>query len=86
MVDASKITPEADVKANDGDSDDDEEEQIAVMVPMADMLNAAYERDNARLFDDEGDEEHAMPEGVEDGFTMVSTRTIQPSEQIVGCL
>jgi hypothetical protein len=31
---------------DDEDEDDDEEGEEEVMVPMADMLNAAYERDN----------------------------------------
>lgn len=45
---------------DDEDDDEMEEEEVAVMVPMADMLNAAYERDNARLYaDGDEDEEEA---------------------------
>ncbi|MDA4805203.1 hypothetical protein NY486_04755, partial [Enterobacter hormaechei] len=63
-----------------------EEEEVAVMVPMADMLNAAYERDNARLFaDGEDDEEETEGEKHDfgEGFTMISTRDIAEGEQIV---
>nr|XP_031862168.1 uncharacterized protein CI109_002582 [Kwoniella shandongensis]KAA5529240.1 hypothetical protein CI109_002582 [Kwoniella shandongensis] len=65
--------------ANDNDSvwSDDEEEQIAVMIPFADMLNAAFERDNAHLFADE-----ELPSDRKEGFTMKSTKRISPSEQI----
>ncbi|TXT05058.1 hypothetical protein VHUM_03878 [Vanrija humicola] len=70
----------------DEDGDEDEEEEVAVMVPMADMLNAAYERDNARLFA-EGEEEEEDVEVEEkhdfgEGFTMISTKDIAEGEQI----
>jgi SET domain-containing protein 6 len=52
---------------DDEDEDDMEEEEVAVMVPMADMLNAAYERDNARLYaDGEDDDEEADSDDEED--------------------
>ncbi|WOO84597.1 Ribosomal lysine N-methyltransferase 4 [Vanrija pseudolonga] len=70
----------------DEDGDEDEEEEVAVMVPMADMLNAAYERDNARLFADGEDDEDEEGEGEKhdfgEGFTMISTRDIAEGEQI----
>jgi SET domain-containing protein 6 len=57
----------------DADTDDEEEEdEVAVMVPMADMLNAAFEMDNARLFHED------------DCLKMVSTTVIPKGEQIVG--
>ena len=34
---------------DDSDSDDEEEGEEQVMVPLADMLNAAYERDNVSV-------------------------------------
>lgn len=84
------------------ESDDEEEEeegQVAVMVPMADMLNAAYEMDNARLFspdedeeDDEDNEEgeeqgdismRSAAKASDDAYTMTTTRDIKAGEQIV---
>ncbi|KAL7420280.1 Ribosomal lysine N-methyltransferase 4 [Cryptotrichosporon argae] len=62
-------TPAGGVEGEDSD-DDEEEEMVAVMVPIADMLNAAYERDNARLFEDER------------GYAMISTKPIEAGEQI----
>jgi SET domain-containing protein 6 len=57
------------------------------MVPMADMLNAAYERDNARLFgdddDDAGEEEGEVLDKLGEGYTMISTKEIKEGEQIV---
>lgn len=70
----------------DEDGEDEEEEDVAVMVPMADMLNAAYERDNARLFADGEDDEEAEQSGAQDfgeGYTMISTKAINAGEQIV---
>jgi SET domain-containing protein 6 len=46
---------------------------------MADMLNAASERDNARLFDDN---EHAAA-NFSSGFTMITTKKIDRQAQIV---
>lgn len=74
---------------NDDDDDDDESDEEPAMIPLADMLNAAYERDNARLFDDDDETLHGKPvsscQGAS-GFTMVSTRCIKAGEQIVSCL
>lgn len=72
----------------DEDGDEEEEDEVAVMVPMADMLNAAYEMDNARLFADGGDDDDAEAEGVEkqdfgEGYTMITTKDIAAGEQIV---
>lgn len=65
------------------------------MVPMADMLNAAYERDNARLFadgddddsDDEDEEEKkksiAAAKRFGEGYTMITTKPVKAGEQIV---
>ncbi|WVR03403.1 hypothetical protein IAU60_000394 [Kwoniella sp. DSM 27419] len=64
--------------SSDSDSDDDEdEEQVAVMIPFADMLNAAFERDNAHLY---GDEESKTE--WKEGFTMKSTKVIAEGEQV----
>lgn len=69
------------------DEEEEEEEEVAVMVPMADMLNAAYERDNARLFgdndDDAGEEEGEVLDRLGEGYTMISTKPIKQGEQIV---
>lgn len=60
------------------------------MVPMADMLNAAYERDNARLFgdddDDAGEAEGEVLDKLGEGYTMISTKSIKKGEQIVSLL
>ncbi|RSH80299.1 uncharacterized protein EHS24_008872 [Apiotrichum porosum] len=72
----------------DEDGDDEEEAEVAVMVPMADMLNAAYERDNARLFtdgEDDEDDEAAAAVGEQkfgEGYTMITTKVIEAGEQI----
>ncbi|KAL1407166.1 Ribosomal lysine N-methyltransferase 4 [Vanrija albida] len=70
----------------DEDGDEDEEEEVAVMIPMADMLNAAFDRDNARLFADGEDDEEEEGEGEKhdfgEGFTMISTKDIGEGEQI----
>lgn len=52
---------------------------------MADMLNASYERDNARLFGDEDDGREAgdLERKFGSGYTMVTTRDIEAGEQIV---
>ncbi|OCF33139.1 hypothetical protein I316_05184 [Kwoniella heveanensis BCC8398] len=55
------------------DIDDDEGEQVAVMIPFADMLNAAFERDNAHLYGSSR---------WEKGFTMKSTKAISKGDQI----
>jgi SET domain-containing protein 6 len=64
---------------------DEDDEEIAVMIPMADMLNAAYERDNARLFDDqeEGMESIRGDLPTSSGYTMMSTVQINKGDQIV---
>lgn len=70
----------------DGDNEDDEE--VAVMIPMADMLNAACVRDNARLFDEEYDhaDVQGLPPSLGQGFTMVTTKVIGAGDQIVRVL
>ena len=77
MVSQSKLGPSTDEQEDEEAEDDD----LAVMVPMADMLNAAYQRDNARLYDD--NEHQARPEFDGDGFTMITTRAVKEGEQIV---
>ncbi|KAH8083611.1 hypothetical protein HD553DRAFT_312778 [Filobasidium floriforme] len=52
------------------DEEDDEDAEEEVMVPVADMLNAAYERDNARLFHED------------DCLKMVTTKAIAKGDQI----
>jgi hypothetical protein len=51
------------------------------MVPMADMLNAAYEMDNAN----DGDEENEITDhGADpDSYTMTTSRSISKGDQIV---
>lgn len=55
------------------------------MVPIADMLNAAYGMDNARLYandEDEGNE--VMDHGADpDSYTMITSRSISKGDQIV---
>ncbi|KAG6831726.1 hypothetical protein H0H87_004277 [Tephrocybe sp. NHM501043] len=52
------------------EEEDDEDSSDTAMVPMADMLNARYGSENAKLFDDEND------------LRMVSTKPIKAGEQI----
>ncbi|KAK6905051.1 hypothetical protein L486_02479 [Kwoniella mangroviensis CBS 10435] len=88
-VRSSRFNPKD--KESDGQSDfsddDDDEDQIAVMIPFADMLNAAFERDNAHLFadeeiNDEDEDEHERGKEKGKGFTMKSTKVIEKDEQI----
>ncbi|KAI0666004.1 SET domain-containing protein [Trametes maxima] len=60
------------VEAEDDDDDDEDREDPAdvAMVPMADMLNARYESENAKLFYEERE------------LKMVSTKPIKAGEQI----
>lgn len=69
----------------DEDGEQEEEDEVAVMVPMADMLNAAYEMDNARLFADgeDGEEEEEAVREFGEGYTMITTKEIKQGEQIV---
>lgn len=70
---------------SDDDEEDDDDEGIAVMIPMADKLNAEYERDNARLFRDYDDGRcvEDRQTTVAKGYTMVTTRDIKAGDQIV---
>ncbi|KAG5639450.1 hypothetical protein H0H81_001572 [Sphagnurus paluster] len=52
------------------DEDDEEDASDTAMVPMADMLNARYGSENAKLFDDEHE------------LRMISTKPIKLGEQI----
>ncbi|WWC66985.1 uncharacterized protein I206_100892 [Kwoniella pini CBS 10737] len=63
------------------DDEDEEGEQIVVMIPFADMLNAGYERDNANLFTDEKTKEEGG-QWDKRGFTMKSTKPMMKDEQI----
>ncbi|XAO21820.1 hypothetical protein I312_100576 [Cryptococcus bacillisporus CA1280] len=62
---------------NETESDDEEEEEVVVMIPFADMLNAAWGKDNAHLYVDED-----TIEGFDEGVVMKSTRLVKQSEQI----
>lgn len=64
------------------DEDEDEEEQVAVMVPLADMLNAAYEMDNARLFspDEEDEAEGEDEDGEEQGDVSMRSAASRKAE------
>ena len=70
---------------DDSDDEDADDNETAVMIPMADMLNAAYERDNARLYDDEAENMNTVQEKLSavPGYTMVSTQRISCGQQIV---
>ncbi|OJT11683.1 Ribosomal lysine N-methyltransferase 4 [Trametes pubescens] len=71
-VDGSDGPEELQVEADDEDSDDEDHEDPAdvAMVPMADMLNARFESENAKLFYEERE------------LKMVSTKPIKAGEQI----
>ncbi|WRT63504.1 uncharacterized protein IL334_000409 [Kwoniella shivajii] len=73
------ISPPKD-DSSDFSDDEDEQDEVAVMIPFADMLNAAFEKDNAHLYTDE----ELDIEGYtwEKGFTMKSTKTIDGNDQI----
>ncbi|TFK85823.1 SET domain-containing protein [Polyporus arcularius HHB13444] len=64
--------PQLVVEAEEDDSDDEDREDPAdvAMVPMADMLNARFESENAKLFYEERE------------LKMVSTKPIKAGEQI----
>ncbi|AAW46458.1 hypothetical protein CNBI2600 [Cryptococcus deneoformans B-3501A] len=59
------------------ESDDEDEEEMVVMIPFADMLNAAWGKDNAHLYVDED-----TIEGFDEGVVMKSTQLVKQSEQI----
>ena len=81
---SARPQPSPDTNEESEDEREEVEWDVAVMAPIADMLNAAYERDNARLFDDEeGYDENVESGGRSEGFTMLSTRPIKAGEQIV---
>ncbi|KAF9490655.1 SET domain-containing protein [Pleurotus eryngii] len=73
-MDVDELSPEASHEGSgdvDVDTDnEDEDEGIVSMVPMADMLNARYESENAKLFYEENE------------LKMVSTKPIKAGEQI----
>ncbi|WVO13500.1 hypothetical protein L204_101121 [Cryptococcus depauperatus] len=56
---------------------DDEEDDVAVMIPFADMLNAACGKDNAHLFMDELSPQHSAK-----GVSMRTTKIVEKSKQI----
>lgn len=63
------------------EGDGEEEEEVVVMIPFADMLNAAWGKDNAHLYIDED-----TNEGFNEGVVMKSIQLVKQSEQIVGHL
>jgi len=65
--------------------EDDEEDDVAVMIPLADMLNAAYGRDNAKLYGNDNEENDRRAENVQRGagYTMITSKSIKAGEQIV---
>lgn len=91
MVAKSKLlgpleVAEGSLSLDGSDSEDEDDPEEAAMVPLADMLNAAYDRDNAHLFDDDDSDLPSRAKSVphaEGGFTMVSTKHISSREQIV---
>ncbi|ORX40881.1 hypothetical protein BD324DRAFT_612434 [Kockovaella imperatae] len=72
--------------ADDEDSESEPEEweeedwDVPAMMPMADMLNAAYQRDNARLYDSE----ETMREGdaAQVNHDMITERKVKLGDQI----
>ena len=77
MVPATIFNVEYQREEDDGDTDDGADDLMTVMIPMADMLNAAYHSDNARLFDDDDDASQLRPRHLGPGFTMVSTKEVK---------
>ncbi|WWC85651.1 uncharacterized protein L201_000517 [Kwoniella dendrophila CBS 6074] len=71
---------ESDFSDDDDDEYEEDGEEIAVMIPFADMLNAAYERDNANLYTNEKIKKDTP--WTKKGFTMKSTKLINKDEQI----
>ncbi|KAJ8454630.1 hypothetical protein ONZ45_g19229 [Pleurotus djamor] len=70
-MDVDELGQRSDDGSNNGESEDEEEsEGIVSMVPMADMLNARYKSENAKLFYEENE------------LRMVTTKAIQAGEQI----
>ncbi|WVQ73990.1 hypothetical protein IAR50_003571 [Cryptococcus sp. DSM 104548] len=72
--------PKAKAAGDPEDSDDEDEEEdqgVVVMMPFADMLNAAFEKDNAHLFVDEEPSDE-----FKSGVMMRSTKKISKSQQI----
>ena len=70
----------------DSDDEDEEEEGEAVMIPMADMLNAGFEMGNVHLFGDGDEDNEVNKKPLEEqgpGYTMSTTRAITKGEQIV---
>ncbi|OWT40334.1 SET domain-containing protein 6 [Cryptococcus neoformans Bt1] len=59
------------------EGDGEEEEEVVVMIPFADMLNAAWGKDNAHLYIDED-----TNEGFNEGVVMKSIQLVKQSEQI----
>ncbi|ODN80552.1 hypothetical protein, variant 1 [Cryptococcus amylolentus CBS 6039] len=70
-------TPKAAEQPEDSDDEEEEDQGVVVMMPFADMLNAAYEKDNAHLFVDE-----EASEEFKSGVMMRSTKKITKSQQI----
>ncbi|KAG6920153.1 hypothetical protein DXG01_004919 [Tephrocybe rancida] len=67
----SRDSPEDKNNNDEAEEEEDEEDSSdTAMVPMADMLNARYGSENAKLFDDENE------------LRMVSTKPIKAGEQI----
>ena len=74
----------------DGEESWEEEDwDVPAMVPIADMLNAAYQRDNARLYDlEEHDFEDSVPMprldgNTGEGYAMLAESDIGAGTQIV---
>jgi len=64
--------------------EDAEPPNEVVMIPMADMLNAAFERDNARLFaEDEPEVSRISLQQHGPGYTMITVKSIKAEEQIL---
>ncbi|KAF9010631.1 hypothetical protein BDQ17DRAFT_1234041 [Cyathus striatus] len=69
-LDHEESRPEEDVDAEEEEDEDDDDTSETAMVPMADMLNARYGSENAKLFYER------------DELRMVSTKPIRAGEQI----
>ena len=73
---------EDDVNSDNSLDSDDEENLITAMIPLADMLNAACDQDNARLYINRR-EVQGLPDGLARGYSMVATKHIKKGDQIV---
>lgn len=81
--------PPAEGDDEDSDDEDEEEDGEAVMIPMADMLNAGFEMGNVHLFGDGDEDNEVNRKALEEqgpGYTMSTTKPIAKGEQVVSSI